>query len=47
MDAKAIEKSTDQLIDFFVKQIRSALELAVPVWHSSLTLANKAGIERV
>ena len=44
---KNLGASTNQLIDVFVKQIRSVLELAVPVWHSSLTLANKASIRRV
>ena len=39
--------SDDQLIDVYVKQIRSVLELAVPAWHSSLILADKLSIERV
>ena len=30
-----------------MKLVRSILELAVPVWHSSLTLADKCDIERV
>ena len=39
--------SVENLIDVYIKQIRSILELAVPVWHSSLTLINKMDIERV
>ena len=31
----------------YIKQIRSVLELAVPVWHSSLTVADRLKIERV
>jgi hypothetical protein len=30
-----------------VKEIRSVLELAVPAWHSGLTLRQSADIERV
>ena len=36
-----------QLIDVYIKQVRSVLELAVPVWHSSLTISDKLSIERV
>ena len=36
-----------QRIDVYIKQVRSVMELAVPVWHSSLTLADKVAIERV
>ena len=36
------------LIDIvYVKEIRSLLELAVPAWHSGLTLKQSADIERV
>ena len=44
---KNLGAKAEQLIDVYVKQIRSVLELAVPVWHSSLTLANRLSIERV
>ena len=44
---KNLGASNDQLVNVYVKQIRSVLELAVPVWHSSLTLADKLSIERV
>ena len=39
--------STDELIDAYKKEIRSILELAVPVWHSGLTLEQSNQIERV
>ena len=35
------------LLDVFVKQIRSVLEMAVPAWHPGLTLSDTANIERV
>ena len=35
------------MIDLYIKQIRCLLELAAPVWHGSLTLIEKADIERV
>ena len=44
---KNLGANDSQLIDVFIKQVRSVLELAVPVWHSSLTLADKLNIERV
>ena len=44
---KNLGAQEEQLIDVYIKQIRSVLELAVPVWHSSLTLANRSSIERV
>ena len=36
-----------QLIDVYIKQVRSVLELAVPVWHSNLTQHDRNNIERV
>ena len=39
--------SVPQLVDVYLKQVRSVLELAVPAWHSSLTVADKLSIERV
>ena len=44
---KNLGANHSQLIDVYIKQIRSVLELAVPVWHSSLTVADKLSIERV
>ena len=35
------------LIDIYLKQIRSVLELAVPAWHGGLTLAEQMDIERI
>ena len=36
-----------ELIDAYMKEIRSHLELAVPVWHSGLTLEQQIQIERI
>ena len=44
---KNLGASIENLIDVYIKQIRSVLELAVPVWHPSLTVVDKVGIERV
>ena len=44
---KNLGASDDQLIDVYLKQIRSVLELAVPAWHSSLTISDALSIERV
>ena len=35
------------MLDVYLKEIRSVLELAVPAWHSGLTLEQSADIERV
>ena len=35
------------ILDVYLKEIRSVLELAVPAWHSGLTLKQSADIERV
>ena len=37
----------EDLVDIYVKQIRSVLELAVPVWHSGITLIEQVDIERI
>ena len=37
--------STDQMFDVYTKEIRSILEMAVPVWHSGLTGQQTADIE--
>ena len=44
---KTLGASESQLLDVYIKQIRSVLELAVPVWHSSLTSTDRLNIERV
>ena len=35
------------ILDVYIKEIRSVLELAVPAWHSGLTVKQTADIERV
>ena len=35
------------IVDVYIKEVRSLLELAVPVWHSGLTKLQSAQIERV
>ena len=35
------------ILDVYVKEVRSVVELAVPAWHSGLTLKQVANIERV
>ena len=44
---KNMGASQHDLVDMFIKQIRSILELAVPVWQGSLTLEDKADLERI
>ena len=44
---KKLGASTDQLLDVYIKQVRCILELAAPVWHSSLTSEENLLIERV
>ena len=39
--------SVDQLFDVYVKEVRSILELAVPVWHPGLTKKQSADIESI
>ena len=39
--------SEHELVDAFKKEIRSLLELAVPVWHGGLTLSQSSQIERI
>ena len=36
-----------QLFDVYIKEVRSVLEYAVPVWHSSLTKKEKSEIESI
>ena len=35
------------ILEVYVKEIRSILELAVPAWHSGLTQKQSADIERI
>ena len=51
MDLKENESSSDLepllILDVYMKEVRSVLELAVPAWHSGLTVRQSADIERV
>ena len=42
-----LKLNTNTLLDVYAKEVRSILELAVPVWHSGLTKQQSADIERV
>ena len=44
---KALGARPEQLVDMYVKQCRSILELAVPAWHGAITQAERGEIERV
>ena len=44
---KNLGANQSQLLDIYIQQVRSVLEMAVPAWHSSLTLLDKLKIERV
>ena len=44
---KGLGANQDELLDIYHKQVRSVLELAVPVWQSSITKQEKRQIERV
>ena len=44
---KVLGANESELIDVYEKQVRSLLELAVPVWQPSLTLQESIQIERV
>ena len=44
---KGLGASEDEILDVYEKQVRSVLELAVPVWQPRLTLADRKQIERV
>jgi hypothetical protein len=43
---KKLGADQDDLKDLYIKQVRSILEFAVPVWHSSLTGIERLSIER-
>ena len=42
-----LDLDTDTLFDVYTKEMRSILELAVPVWHSGLTKQQAEDIERI
>ena len=44
---KQFGANTEDLLDVYFKQVRSVLELVVPVWHSSITVQEKCDIDRV
>ena len=44
---KSLRMDTFTIMDYYIKEVRVHLELAVPVWHSGLTLKLSADIERV
>ena len=43
---KKLGASRKQLMTVYERQVRSTLEMAVPAWHSSLSIKNKNKIER-
>ena len=44
---KVLDLDPSIILDVYVKEIRSLVELAVPAWHSGLTLKQSSDIERV
>ena len=44
---KGLGAQTAELVDVFIKQCRSILELAVPAWHGAITTEDRQDIERV
>ena len=44
---KIYKLDTEHLVDTYMKEVRSLLEMAVPVWHSGLTKKQARDIERV
>ena len=44
---KYLGANVTDLLDIYMKQVRSILELAVPAWSGSITLAEQIDIERV
>ena len=44
---KVLGASQDDLVDVYFKQVRSILEFAVPVWHSSITNEERIDLERI
>ena len=44
---QSLELNQSQLFDVYTKEIRSILEMAVPVWHSGLTKQQSKDIENV
>ena len=42
-----LELDIFKMFDVYTKEVRSILELAVPVWHSRLTIQQTSDIERI
>ena len=44
---KKLNCPTEDLVDAYIKQVRSIMEMACPVWHPALTKADSTALERV
>ena len=44
---RGLNLTIPQMLDVYCKEVRSILEMCVPVWHSGLTKKQSASIERV
>ena len=44
---KVLDVPVDFLVDVYKKEVRSLVEIAVPAWHSGLTIKQVEDIERV
>ena len=44
---KSLEATTSEMLDVYEKQVRSILEMAVPVWNANLTQGEEKQLERV
>ena len=44
---KSLKMDAFTILDYYYKEVRVHLELAVPVWHSGLTIKQSRDIERV
>ena len=47
MEDEALDIEPLLILDVYLKEVRSVVELAVPAWHIGLTLRQSADIERV
>ena len=44
---KLIGETSKQLLEVYIQQVRSVLEVAVPVWYPALSIRDELDIERV
>ena len=44
---KELEAQKPELVDMYIKQVRSILEFAAPAWNGGITVAERSDIERV